>query len=417
MGLIYASGDSANLMNVLTSNLDSAATAMAALKSGSRQLTEAIDGKTLSGAAYEAGKGLFENLVIPTIERVQNALEDIRAELSVYKNADGIVSGEGYLDEDNLKEQINIKKDLKTNMEEMADQFYWWAESGIDPVTADRYYEYAGEYDQMADSLQDDIDKLQDKIDKLYEFSDQVNGLFCDSLAQLDIAMQGVKVLNNTTINSNMGIYELPRGTDKSWFSKIHNTKSDHAVFDTLKQNTVLEIGKGKGGEEILGKAMKYGEKKSSAIWKNRYSIKDSAGKILGKTPGATLKAEAAAEVTAENLGKYGGKALMEGAGTFIAVGIDIHNGDKADEAWGKEITNTAVSVGVGVAVDALGIVVFGGPVGAALIGGVLIGTGVSMLNDELRKHFKGVKDFEDNIGKAVVSGWNSFTEEIKHFF
>lgn len=219
MGLKYESGESAKIMNTLTSNLDAAVSAMDALKSGSCRLTKAVDGRTLSGAAYEAGRGLFEDLVIPTIERVQKALEEIRSELSAYRSADGIVSGEGYLDEDNLTEQIDIKKNLKSNMEDMADQFCRLAETSLEAATAERYYEYASDYEQMADSIQDDIYKLQDKIDKLHEFSYQVSGLFSDSLDELDIAMQSIMVLNETTVHAN-GTYVLPFGTDKTWFKE-----------------------------------------------------------------------------------------------------------------------------------------------------------------------------------------------------
>ncbi|WP_314066070.1 hypothetical protein [uncultured Vagococcus sp.] len=64
--------------------------------------------------------------------------------------------------------------------------------------------------------------------------------------------------------------------------------------------------------------------------------------------------------------------------------------GDTTEEAWGKEIT-TGIVTGVGVAI--LGAT----PIGA----GIVIGMG----NDWLRNNFKGVKDFEDGVGNAVVSG------------
>ena len=43
--------------------------------------------------------------------------------------------------------------------------------------------------------------------------------LFANSLNELKIAMQGVLILNNTTINSD-GSYSLPKGTNKSYFEK-----------------------------------------------------------------------------------------------------------------------------------------------------------------------------------------------------
>lgn len=224
MGLKYASSDSENLMNAMAINLGTAAEAMESLIAGSRQLTEAVDGRTLSGAAYRAGKGLFEELVIPTIERVQKALEKMQSELSTYRSADGIVAGEGYLDEDALKEQIEIKRNLIECAEDMADQFCRIAETTMEAATAEMYYECADEYEHMADSLQDDINGLQDRLGKLHEFSDRVRGLFRDSMEDLDIAMQGIKVLGDTTVSKD-GTYMLPIGVDKTWFTEKKNKK------------------------------------------------------------------------------------------------------------------------------------------------------------------------------------------------
>ena len=52
-------------------------------------------------------------------------------------------------------------------------------------------------------------------------------------------------------------------------------------------------------------------------------------------------------------------------------------------------------------------------PVGIGFLAGAAIGIGVGIANDSLRDHYKVVKDFEDGIGNAVVSGWNSSVKEI----
>lgn len=62
--------------------------------------------------------------------------------------------------------------------------------------------------------------------------------------------------------------------------------------------------------------------------------------------------------------------------------------GDTAEEVLGKEIT-TGIATGIGVAI--LGST----PIGA----GVIVGIG----NDWLRDNFDGVRDFEDNVGNAIV--------------
>ncbi|WEB58926.1 hypothetical protein PUW72_13160 [Enterococcus faecalis] len=55
----------------------------------------------------------------------------------------------------------------------------------------------------MADSMQKDIDKLHKQIQKLNEFDRQTKNLFATSLEEMQLAMQGILVLNETTVKSN----------------------------------------------------------------------------------------------------------------------------------------------------------------------------------------------------------------------
>ncbi|MBC1548329.1 hypothetical protein HCJ27_14620, partial [Listeria sp. FSL L7-1435] len=120
MGLIYSSGDSERLIEALSKNLASGKDVITQLKAGSKKIIKAVDGRILSGAAYTAGKDLFANLVLPTIEKVTSACDTIEQELHRYQLSNSIVSSEGYLDEDNLKQQIEAKKDMKASAERTA---------------------------------------------------------------------------------------------------------------------------------------------------------------------------------------------------------------------------------------------------------------------------------------------------------
>lgn len=75
MGLIYSSEESSSLISTLSSNLSTAKNIVNDLKSVSQRVISAVDGRTLSGAAYNAGKGLFSELILPTISRVTTAIE------------------------------------------------------------------------------------------------------------------------------------------------------------------------------------------------------------------------------------------------------------------------------------------------------------------------------------------------------
>ena len=116
MGLIYSSADSDQLISALGSNIRSAKETTDQLKSGSQKIVAAVDGKTLAGAAYTAGKGLFSDLIIPTISKITTAFDQLAQELQTYQSADDIIKSEGsYLDEDIIKRQIKIKKNPINN--------------------------------------------------------------------------------------------------------------------------------------------------------------------------------------------------------------------------------------------------------------------------------------------------------------
>ncbi|WP_413488490.1 T7SS effector LXG polymorphic toxin [Carnobacterium divergens] len=421
MGLVYSSGDSSSLMSALSSNLATAKSTVSELKSGSQRLTAAVDGRTLSGAAYNAGKGLFSELILPTIGRVTTSMDGIQNDLVNYTGANAAISSEGYLNEDNLKLQIQLMKASKSALTASADTFKNLATVSPIPGLKDMLNHAQERLNRMANSMQDDIDKLQKKIKKLHDFSNQTNGLFSNSLNEMKIAMQGVLVLSGTTINSD-GSYSLPSGTDKSWFNSLQDKKSDYEDIVSLLQTTGVTIASEKAEKIFMEKGLDYSQRASNYIWSNRYSIEMFDGRILGEVPEATLAAREATEGTVKGVSKYFGKALTEGAGTLVGVGMDMYYGDTAEEAWGKEITTGVATAGVvgaiGMGSSALvSVGLLANPIGVGVVGAIAIGVGVGIANDWLRDNFKEVKDFEDKVGNAVVSGWNNFAGGVSDFF
>ncbi|MGM0211410.1 hypothetical protein [Enterococcus sp. AZ112] len=96
MGLIYSSSDASNIIHTLNTNLGIANSIVDQLNSGSQRLVAAIDGHTLSGAAYTAGKGLFSELILPTIKRVSTAITNVQNDLTKFSAANSYISDEGY---------------------------------------------------------------------------------------------------------------------------------------------------------------------------------------------------------------------------------------------------------------------------------------------------------------------------------
>lgn len=241
MGLKYSSADSSNLIQALTSNLRSGAEAVNQLKSGSQKVVAAIDGKTLSGAAYTAGKGLFSELIIPTITRVTTAIDSIEQDLQKYQSADQVISSEGYLDEDNLNQQIAIKKSMKLSVDAAAVIAKTLSRNNPVAKVLDSLFEFQRNLGRMSNDLQEGIRDLEKKLQKLQQFSAETSGLFGDSLSDMKIAMQGVMVLNATIVNSD-GSYTLPDGVEKNWFTLLQDAGKVGEMEDKAKNTAIKEL-------------------------------------------------------------------------------------------------------------------------------------------------------------------------------
>ncbi len=241
MGLIYSSGDSKKLMQALSKNLASGKEAITQLKAGSQKIVQAVDGRTLSGAAYTAGQGLFTDLILPTIKKATSACDTIETELQKYQAADPTVASEGYLDEDRIKQQIETKRKMQNSINSTASVLNILMKTATASALFDTAQNRKRELDRMSDDLQQDIDELQKKLDKLHEFDGQTKNLFHGSLDELKLAMQGVLVLNATTINSD-GTYKLPKGVDKSWFEELKSKDQQEEMEEKVKNKAIKEL-------------------------------------------------------------------------------------------------------------------------------------------------------------------------------
>lgn len=239
-----------------------------------------------------------------------------------------------------------------------------------------------------------------------------MSSLFNQSKENWQSVLTLLGVLNQSSINSKTGQASLP-GDLK--FKETQDFIKEKGT-DVGKEK-IIDIAK----EGLQGQIIKAGAVKADNIWNNRYRITDAEGNILGKTPGATKTAIEGVERGSKTLTKYGGEAFSYTFGTFVGVGIDTWvNHEDAGEAWGKEMTNTAVTASVisgiegGTAILA-SIGLISKLVGIGFLAGAAIGIGVGLANDYLRDHYKVVKDFEDGVGNAVVSVWNNSVKEVGH--
>ncbi len=263
MGLIYVSGESNSLINGLKANITSGKATLEQLNSGSQQIISSVDGNALAGAAYTAAKGLFSELIIPTVSRVTAAIDDLETELQTYMSAHDIVSGEGKLDEDKLTQQIATKKAMKIAVDRSIVVAKSLAKSNPASNVLDSLLNVQSRLGSMSNEYANNIRELEEKLEKLHQFSSSTNGLFNTSLTAMKLAMQSVMVLSNTLVKSD-GTYVLPFGTDKSWFENLMGdsdvTKKEKALMDEAikdfndlySKNPMAAIEKVKNNEKLF---------------------------------------------------------------------------------------------------------------------------------------------------------------------
>ena len=225
MGVRYSSSESATLIEAMSSNIQIATQITEKLTSGSDHLIAEIEAGILQGAAYEAGKNLFGNIIIPCIKKLQEAIDDIQIELNSYKNADAVVSKYGELDLDDLKtqkqnweKQLSKYQDLIRKNEDFFNRVGAFLTANLDQNLSENRVLH-----ELADKTRMQIKDLEEKIEKLEWFVEQVNQYFSDSLEILNLAIEGAGQLSQIIVDSNGNYYA--DGVDMTWFDKMKQTK------------------------------------------------------------------------------------------------------------------------------------------------------------------------------------------------
>lgn len=221
----YSSSESAALIEAMSSNIQIATQIAEKLTSGSDHLIAEIEAGRLQGAAYEAGKNLFGNIIIPCIKKLQEAIDDIQIELTSYKNADAVVSKYGEMDLDDLKtqkqsweKQLSKYQDLIRKNEDFFNQAAAFVTANLDKNLSENRVLH-----ELADNTQMQIKEVEEKIEKLEWFVEQVNQYFSDSLEILNLAIEGAGQLSQIIVDSNGNYYA--DGVDMTWFDNMKQAK------------------------------------------------------------------------------------------------------------------------------------------------------------------------------------------------
>ena len=247
MGVKYSATDSAQLIQAMGNNLQIANQVTDRLSSGCDHLVASLESGELQGAAYTAGKGLFTEIIIPAIKKLQEAIDDIQGELASYKSADSEVAGYGELDLDLLKEQLKIKNEQLEKVEkQIADNQDFFRNAGaLLTCKLGDLLSQTSALMEVETQLNIGIREIQEKIDKLEWFVAQVSQYFSDSLQVLGLAIQGASQLSQILLDSD-GNYST-EGLNMSWVEEIkkakiqtisksdYRTPQEHAIDKAVK--------------------------------------------------------------------------------------------------------------------------------------------------------------------------------------
>ena len=239
MGVKYSAQESQELIQAMTNNLQVANEVTDRLSSGCDHLISSLDSGELTGAAYTAGKGLFTEIIIPSIKKLQAAIDDIQLELTSYKNADAQVSGYGDLDLDQLKELKKLREEQLAIVEAQIQARENWLNQIKDFFSLNwgkAFSEKTILYNTKS-QIESGIQDLDDKIEKLEFFVSEVSQYFSDSLEVLGLAIQGATQLSKVIVDSDGNYYA--DGVDMSWVQKMKDVKIvSHAKRDFQDSET-----------------------------------------------------------------------------------------------------------------------------------------------------------------------------------
>ena len=239
MGVKYSAQESQELIQAMTNNLQVANEVTDRLSSGCDHLISSLDSGELTGAAYTAGKGLFTEIIIPSIKKLQAAIDDIQIELTSYKNADAQVSGYGDLDLDQLKELKKLREEQLAIVEAQIQARENWLNQIKDLFTLNwgkAFSEKTILYNTKS-QIESGIQDLDDKIEKLEFFVSEVSQYFSDSLEVLGLAIQGATQLSKVIVDSDGNYYA--DGVDMIWVQKMKDVKIvSHAKRDFQDSET-----------------------------------------------------------------------------------------------------------------------------------------------------------------------------------
>ena len=242
MGVKYSASESSQLMEALTNNIQVANEVTDRLSQGCDHLIATLDSGELMGAAYTAGKGLFSEIIIPAIKKLQEAVDDIQTELNSYRAADAQVAEYENLDLDQLKKTKELREQQLASVKKAIEA----KESFLERMKSIATFNIVSHMQSLVilssaeSQIESQIKELEEKIEKLEFFVAQVSQYFSDSLEVLRLAIQGASQLSQVLVDSD-GNYSVD-GVDMSWAIKMKGQKIETYIPVTKKEKFIQTI-------------------------------------------------------------------------------------------------------------------------------------------------------------------------------
>lgn len=242
MGVKYSASESSQLMEAMSSNIQVANEVTDRLSQGCDHLIATLDSGELMGAAYTAGKGLFSEIIIPAIKKLQAAVDDIQTELNSYRAADAQVAEYGNLDLDQLKKTKELREQQLASVKKAIEA----KESFLERMKSIATFNIVSHMQSLVilssaeSQIESQIKELEEKIEKLEFFVAQVSQYFSDSLEVLRLAIQGASQLSQVLVDSD-GNYSVD-GVDMSWAIKMKGQKIETYIPITKKEKFIQTI-------------------------------------------------------------------------------------------------------------------------------------------------------------------------------
>ena len=99
--------------------------------------------------------------MIPTIKRVSSAVDNVQRDLNTFSSADSFIASEGYLEEDNLNEQLTLCKSSKTALENAERTANMIANALPEPLLSEMIRGMRRDFARRAQDCQKDIQRIE----------------------------------------------------------------------------------------------------------------------------------------------------------------------------------------------------------------------------------------------------------------